>query len=59
MGGLEDVLGCTFNLGITKMNLNISQPHIITNTIEVFNEDVKSRMTLNTTAPHKGIVRNR
>ena len=41
------------------MNFKISQPDLINNMIQVFKEDVKLLMTLNTPAtPHKGIVRN-
>ena len=59
MGGLEDVLGCTFNLGITKMTLNISQPHIIHKMTRGFNKDMKSLITFNTPAtPNNGVVCN-
>ena len=50
MGGLEDFIGCMIKLYITKMNLNISQPHLITNITQGFNEDVKSLMNLNSPA---------
>ena len=59
MGKLEDFIGCTIKSETTKTTLNIFQPDLIKNTTQVFNEDVKSLMTLNTpAAPHKGIVRN-
>ena len=41
------------------MNINISQPDLITKTTQGFNEDVKPLMTFNTPAtPHKGNVPN-
>ena len=41
MGDLEDFVGCTINHEITKKNLNIYQPHRITNMTQGFNKDLK------------------
>ena len=41
------------------MNLNISQPHLITKTTQGYNEYMESLMSFNTPATlHKGTVRN-
>ena len=59
MGELVDFIGCVIKLDLTKMTLKIYQPDLINKMTQVFNEDVKSLMTLNTPAtPHKWIVRN-
>ena len=59
MGELEYFVGFMIKCDLTKMIPNISQPHIITNTTQVFNEDAKSLMIFNTPdTPHKRIVHN-
>ena len=56
---LEDFIGFTINRDLTKTTLKISQPDLINNIIQGFDEDVKLLMTFNTPATtHKGIVRN-
>ena len=60
MGELEDFAGCTIKRDLTNMTLNIYQTYLITKTIQGFNEDVKSPMTLNNPSKtHKGIVYNK
>ena len=59
MGELEDFVGCMIKRDLAKTTLNISQPDIINNMTEVFNEDMKSLMTFNTPdIPHNRIVSN-
>ena len=59
MSELEDFVGCMIKRDLTKTTINISQPDLITNMTQGFNEDVKSLMNLNTpNTTHKGIVCN-
>ena len=59
MGELQYSVWCRIKSDITEMALNISQPHIITNTTQLFNKNVKSLMKLYTPAtPYKGILSN-
>ena len=59
IGELEEFVGYNINRDITKITLNISQKDLITKISQVFNENVKSLMTFNTSdIPHKRIVRN-
>ena len=37
----EDFVGFTIKRDLTKMTLNISQPHLINKVTQGFNEDVK------------------
>ena len=56
---LDDFVGCTIKRDLTKMTLNTSQPGLITNMTQGFNEDVNSLRNFNTPdTPHKGIVSN-
>ena len=58
MGELEEFIGCKIKRDLTKTTLNISQPYLINNMIQGFNEAVKLLMTFNTPAiTHKGVVR--
>ena len=59
MGGIEDFLVCKIKRNLTKINLNIYQPYIITKMTQGFNKDVKSLMAFNkTSTKHNGVVRN-
>ena len=59
MGQLKEFLGFTIQRDLTKITLNISQPDIITNMTQEFNEDMKSLITFNTPdTPHKGVLSN-
>ena len=59
MGELEDFVGCMIKRDLTNMTLNISQPDLIHNINQVFNEDMKSLITFNTPAtPNNGVVCN-
>ena len=56
---LEYFVECMIRNELTKMDLNIYQPHIITKITQGFNEELESLMTFNTPAtPHNGIVHN-
>ena len=56
---LEDFVGYTIKRDLTKITLNIYQPHIITKITQGFKENMKSLMTFNIPdTPHKGIVNN-
>ena len=39
MGKIEDFVGCPIKRYPTKINLNISQPRLINNMAQLFNED--------------------
>ena len=59
MGKLKYFVGCKTNCDLTKMTLNISQPHLITKMNQLFNKDVKALMTFYAPyTPHMGILRN-
>ena len=59
IGELEEFIGCTLNHDLTNTTLNISQPHIITNMSQGYNEGIKSIINFNTKdKTHKGIVGN-
>ena len=47
MGELEELVGYDIKHDLTKMTLNIYQPHLINNMNQVFNKDVKSLMAFN------------
>ena len=60
MGELEDFVGCIIKCDLTNINLNIYQPHLITNITQGFNEYIELIMAFNYPAtPHKGIVYNK
>ena len=59
MAELEDFIGFKIKCDLTNMTLNIYQPYLINNMTKLFNEDLKSFMTLKTPAtPNKENVSN-
>ena len=59
MGKVKDFVGFTIKCDLTKMALNIYQPHLINNFNQGFNKYAISLMTLNNkSTPYKGVVRN-
>ena len=55
----EDFVGCMIKCDLTNINLNIYQPHLITNITQGFNKYIKLFMAFNYPAtPHRGIVNN-
>ena len=59
-GPPENFVGYTIKHELTKTNLKISQPHLITKINQGINKDVKSLMTFNILdALYKGIVQNK